>query len=254
MLIVIDAGNSDTVFGLVQEDKLVQTFRVPSLKEESFAYFDHCVRTLFFENQWPLVGIQQVILSSVVPPLTPIFQQISRQTFGINPILVDADVFPQLQVSIDDPSEIGSDLIANAVAAFGKYKRNCVVIDFGTALTFTVVSETGKILGVSIAPGLKTAVKALFTNTAQLPEVPLVLPKSVIGTNTIHSIQAGILWGYEGLVRSMIRKIRRELGGDCVALATGGLSSIISTLHGEFIEVNINLTLEGMIEIAKAHR
>jgi type III pantothenate kinase len=108
------------------------------------------------------------------------------------------------------------------------------------------VSEDGKVLGVSIAPGLRTAVKALFSNTAQLPEVPLELPHSVLGKNSVHAIQSGILWGYEGLVKNMIHKIRAELGGDCIAIATGGLSSIISTLNGEFVEVNRELTLEGL--------
>ena len=178
--------------------------------------------------------------------MTGIFKEMSQNLFNIEAIVVNAHIFPKISISIDNPNEIGSDLVANAVAAFTKYHRNCVVVDFGTALTFTVVSGEGKILGVSIAPGLRTAVKALFSNTAQLPDVPLKLPESAIGKNTVHAIQAGILWGYEGLVRSMISKIRAELGGDCIAIATGGLSSILTTLEGEFIEVNRELTLNGL--------
>jgi type III pantothenate kinase len=185
-------------------------------------------------------------LSSVVPDLTPTLTTVLTDVVGKTPIVVRHDSHPEVSVQIDKPIEIGSDLYANAVAAFCKYRRNAVIVDFGTALTFTTVSAEGEILGVAIAPGLKTAVKALFSNTAQLPEVPLQLPQSALGKNTAHAIQAGILLGYESLVRGMITRIRRELDGDCIALATGGLSSIIDTLHGEFVEINRNLTLEGL--------
>lgn len=254
MILLLDVGNTDATCGLATTEHIVDVFRIPSLREATPGYYESQLRSQLLEKSVAPEQIVQVVLSSVVPSITPFFRQAVQTIFHLEPIIVDATIFSGLSIQIDDPSEIGSDLIANAVAAFHKYQRNCMVIDFGTALTFTVVSGEGKIMGVSIVPGLRTAVKALFANTAQLPEVPLALPSSVIGTNTIHSIQAGILWGYEGLVRSMIRKIRREMGGDCIAIATGGLSSIISTLHGEFVEVNVNLTLEGLLEIGRAHR
>ncbi len=246
LLLVIDVGNTDAVFGLFDGEKLLHNFRIKSLKDENYVYFEYRFRQYFLENNLRFADITKVVLSSVVPPLTPIFKSLVSNLFGLEAIVVNAHIFPSIEVSIDNPDEIGSDLVANAVAAYTKYKRNCVVVDFGTALTFTVISEEGKVLGVSIAPGLRTAVKALFSNTAQLPEVPLVLPTSVLGKNSVHAIQSGILWGYEGLVKNMIHKIRAELGGDCIAIATGGLSSIISTLNGEFVEVNRELTLEGL--------
>jgi type III pantothenate kinase len=246
LLLVIDVGNTDAVFGLFDGEKLLYNFRIKSLKDENYVYFEYRFRQYFLENNLRFSAINKVVLSSVVPPLTPIFRTLIRNLFGIEAIVVNAHIFPKIEVSIDNPDEIGSDLVANAVAAYMKYRRNCVVVDFGTALTFTVVSEEGKVLGVSIAPGLRTAVKALFSNTAQLPDVPLELPSSVLGKNSVHAIQSGILWGYEGLVKNMIQKIRAELGGDCIAIATGGLSSIISTLKDEFVEVNRELTLEGL--------
>lgn len=250
---MIDVGNTDAVFGIFEDKKLLHQFRIKSLKDENYVFFEYRFRQYFLENTLRFADISQVVLSSVVPPLTPIFKLLVNNMFGLEPLMVNPYIFPSLEISIDNPNEIGSDLVANAVAAYTKYKRNCVVVDFGTALTFTIVSARGKVLGVSIAPGLRTAVKALFANTAQLPDVPLELPLSVIGKNTVHSIQAGILWGYEGLVRNMIHKIRAELNGDCIAIATGGLSSIISTLHGEFVEVNRELTLEGLRIIGEAH-
>ena len=245
-LLVIDVGNTDATFGIFDGENLLNNFRIKSLKDENYVYFEYRFRHYFLENNLRFANIAKVVLSSVVPSLTPVFKSLIQNLFGINPIIVNAYIFPTLTVSIDNPDEIGSDLVANAVAAFTKYGRNCVVVDFGTALTFTVVSAEGKVLGVSIAPGLRTAVKALFSNTSQLPEVPLELPMSVLGKNSVHAIQSGILWGYEGLVKNMIQKVRAELGGDCIAIATGGLSSIISTLKDEFVEVNRELTLEGL--------
>ncbi|AEI48519.1 type III pantothenate kinase [Runella slithyformis] len=246
MLLAVDTGNTDTVFGIWQNEEWTHIFRTRSLPDESPNYFESKLRLHFLEADLALSEVIITVLSSVVPPLTPILRTMLTNLFGEPPVVVGPDSYPGLKVEIDHPHEIGSDLVANAVAAFTKYNRNAVVVDFGTALTFTTVSADGRILGVAIAPGLKTAVKALFSNTAQLPEVPLQLPESAIGKNTTHAIQAGILLGYESLVRGMVTRIRRELDGDCIALATGGLSSIIDTLHGEFVEVNRSLTLDGL--------
>jgi len=254
MLLAVDVGNTDTVFGFYsyQSESWIAPLRTRSLAEEPAAHYENKLRLHLLEAAIALNDIETLVLSCVVPALLPTLRIMLTRLFGKTPTVVGPDVYPHLTVQIDHPHEIGSDLVANAVAAFVKYGRNAVIVDFGTALTFTTVSADGKILGVAIAPGLKTAVKALFANTAQLPEVPLVLPESAIGKNTTHAIQAGILMGYEGLVRGMITRIRRELDGDCVALATGGLSSIIETLNGEFVEINKNLTLEGLKFIGEA--
>ena len=151
-----------------------------------------------------------------------------------------------------NPYEIGSDLVANAVAAHTLFHSNCVVVDFGTALTFTTISEKGKILGVAIAPGLKTAIRALSQNTAKLFDVPLVMPQSALGKNTVHAIQAGILLGYEGLVKSMVERISLELNDPNLAsVATGGLASIITPQSGTFTTIEPNLTLDGLRLVAE---
>ncbi len=246
MLLAVDTGNTDTVFGLFDKSTLLHQWRVRSLAQESAAQYEARLRLYFLEANLSLDDVKTVVLSSVVPDLTPILRSMLGGLFGKEPLVVGPDLYPGLEIAIDHPHEIGADLIANAVAVHARYRRNCVVVDFGTALTFTTVSERGQILGVAILPGLKTAVKALFANTAQLPEVPLVLPTSAIGKNTVHAIQAGILLGYEGLVKSMIRRICTELHEDCIAVATGGLSSILDTLRGEFVEIDRNLTLDGL--------
>lgn len=246
MILAVDAGNTDTVFGLFDDQTRLFVWRTRSLINESLPHYESWLRLNFLEAGIALNRVEVTVISSVVPDLTPILRTVLSGLFGQEPVVVGPEIYPGLTVAIDHPYEIGADLVANSVAAFERYKQNCVIVDFGTALTFTTVSATGELMGVAILPGLKTAVKALFANTAQLPEVPLVLPKSAIGKNTVHSIQAGILLGYEGLVKSMIRRIREELGGDCIAVATGGLSSIIETLREEFTEIDPNLTLGGL--------
>jgi type III pantothenate kinase len=253
MLLAIDIGNTDTVFGIWQKNQWTHTFRMRSLEEQPAAYYENQLKLQFLEAGLGFKTTHITVLSSVVPSLTPVIQSVIENLTGKSPIVVKYNTFPAVTVAIDHAHEIGSDLVANAVAAYVKYRRNIVIVDFGTALTFTTVSAAGEILGVAIAPGLKTAVKALFSNTAQLPEVPLKLPDSAIGKNTAHAIQAGILLGYESLVRGMITRIRKELDGDCIAIATGGLSSIIGTLEGEFVEINRQLTLEGLRVMGEYH-
>lgn len=160
--------------------------------------------------------------------------------------MLGPSLYDKLPLEVLNPFEIGSDLVANATAAYFKLKQTCIVVDFGTALTFTTVSGEGKILGVSIVPGLRTAVRALSQNTAKLFDVPLEMPRSALGQNTVTAIQSGIVIGYEGLVKSVVQAIRHELKVDCPAIATGGLSFVITSLRGFFQIVDPQLTLDGL--------
>jgi type III pantothenate kinase len=254
MLLAVDVGNTDTVFGLYQSGDWDYIWRTRSLVQENEIHYESKLRLHFLEAGLWFGDVETVVLSSVVPALTPAILKMLRALFGEDIIVVGPDIYPGLSIAIDHPHEIGADLIANAVAVMNRYHENCVIVDFGTALTFTTVSKDRKILGVAILPGLVTAVKALFANTAQLPEVPLELPTSAIGKNTTEAIQAGILLGYEGLVKSLLHRIRTELGGECIAVATGGLSSIIETLKDEFVEIDRKLTLDGLRVIGESIR
>ncbi|MEO6286579.1 MAG: type III pantothenate kinase [Dyadobacter sp.] len=254
MLLAVDVGNTDTVFGLYQSGDWDYIWRTRSLVQENEIHYESKLRLHFLEAGLWFGDVETVVLSSVVPALTPAILKMLRTLFGEDVIVVGPDIYPGLSIAIEHPHEIGADLIANAVAVMNRYHENCVIVDFGTALTFTTVSKDRKILGVAILPGLVTAVKALFANTAQLPEVPLKLPTSAIGKNTTEAIQAGILLGYEGLVKSLLQRIRTELGGECIAVATGGLSSIIETLKDEFVEIDRKLTLDGLRVIGESIR
>lgn len=254
--LIVDIGNTDAVFGLYDQADWQHIWRTPVGKpvqagphlqpDEQAESYEGRLRLWLLEADVPLNAIRTTVISSVIPDLTPTMRTMLGKLFGMEPIVVGSAVYPLLPLEILRPHEIGADLVANALAAFTRYHRNCVVVDFGTALTFTTVSGEGKILGVAIAPGLKTAIRSLFVNTAQLPDVPIEVPLSALGLSTTHAIQAGVVLGYEGLVRSLIDRIRAELGGDCMAIATGGLSGRIPSLHSAFAEVVPSLTLDGV--------
>lgn len=246
MLLAIDIGNTDVVFGIHNQQEWIHQFRIPSDSSRRSSDFEAKLRLFFLENNLKISEINRSIISCVVPDLKHVLKETVQEMLGLDPIIIGPEIYDQLKMEILSPYEIGTDLVCNATYSYYTYKKTCLIVDFGTALTFTVVTGEGKILGVSIAPGLKTAVKSLFSNTAQLPEVPLVMPESAIGKNTVHAIQAGILWGYVGMVREMIMQIKKEVGQDCLVLATGGLSSILTPLRDEFDEVDKLLTLNGL--------
>lgn len=246
MQIIVDIGNTDAVFGLYDQTTWQYIWRTPARTDEPAESYERRLRLWLLEADIPLSAVQTTILSSVVPDLTPTLRAMLTELFGYQPVVVGPGVYPLLPIEVLRPHEIGTDLVANALAAYTRYKRSCVVVDFGTALTFTTVSGEGKILGVAIAPGLKTAIRSLFTNTAQLPEVPIEVPESVLGTSTTHAIQAGVVLGYEGLVRTLVGRIQTELNGDCIAVATGGLSGRIPSLRDVFADIVPSLTLEGI--------
>ncbi len=246
MLLAIDIGNTDIVFGIHDYSSWIHQFRISSSLSHRSSDYEAQLRIRFLENSLKISDINKAIISCVVPDQRAILKEMVQQMFGLDPLMVGVEMYDKLKMQIPSPYEIGTDLVCNAVYAYYTHKRNCIIVDFGTALTYTVVSKKGEIIGVSIAPGLKTAVKSLFSNTAQLPEVPLEMPSSAIGKNTVHAIQAGILWGYVGMVREMIAQIKKEVGQDCMVLATGGLSSILTPLQDEFNEVDKALTLNGL--------
>lgn len=251
MILVLDIGNSDITLGLYQQSKLQHIWRIPSASERPELFYGIKIRDCFLEAGLAIDDVEKIVLSSVVPNLTGKIINVTVSLFQQSPVVLGPDVYSKLPIEVLNPYEIGSDLVANAVAAHNLFSKNCVVVDFGTALTFTTISGEGKILGVAIAPGLKTAIRALSQNTAKLFEVPLEQPKSALGKNTVHAIQAGILIGYEGLVKSMLERIKLELNDPGIGtVATGGLSSIITPPYGTYTLVEPNLTLDGLYLIA----
>lgn len=260
MILVFDIGNSDITIGLWDGSQWRHTWRVPSRTHQPELFYGVKIRDYFFEAGLPVTSVHKIVLSSVVPTLTEKIQKVIRTLFEKDPLVLGPSVYENLPIEVLNPYEIGSDLVANAMGAYMKLKQTCIVADFGTALTFTTISagralpnvasaKSGKILGVSIVPGLRTAIKALSQNTAKLFDVPLETPTSALGKSTITAIQSGLVIGYDGLVRNMITAIRKELNEECPAIATGGLSFVITSLKGFFASIEPNLTLDGLREI-----
>jgi type III pantothenate kinase len=246
MLLACDIGNSDITIGLWNGSAWQNNWRIPSRVDQPELFYGVKVRDYFFEAGVSVDQVSTIVLSSVVPGLTEKIKNIIKTLFGKEAIVLGPVLYEKLPIGVLNPYEIGSDLVANAMSAFMKLKQTCIVVDFGTALTFTTISKEGKILGVSIVPGLRTAVKSLSQNTAKLFDVPLEMPKSALGRSTVTAIQSGIVIGYEGLVKNIVNAIRAELNEECPAIATGGLSFVISSLKGFFQSVDPQLTLDGL--------
>ncbi len=247
MLLAVDIGNSNVVIGGWKGERWNPLWRLATQRtEDALLFYESSIQDLLLENGLRPNHISSMVLSSVVPELTPVMGRLLTSLFNRQPLLVDNTLLPRLQIQVDNPNEIGADLLANAVAAYHTYRRDLIIVDFGTALTFTTVNSKGKVLGVSIAPGLKTAMQSLFANTAQLPEVPLEVPSSALGRNTQHAIQSGVLLGYIGLVRHLLNEIKREAGPGFSAIATGGLVQVLHPLHEAFLDIAPTLTLDGL--------
>jgi type III pantothenate kinase len=251
MLLAVDIGNSDITLGLWKDQEWKFVWRIATRPDLPELYYGIKIRDYFFESGTEVNQVRIVVVSSVVPGLTDKIKNVVRTLFEKEPILLGPKMYDQLPLGILNPYEIGSDLVSNAAAAYFEHKRTCIVVDFGTALTFTTISGEGIILGVSIAPGLKTAIKSLSQNTAKLFDVPLETPPSSLGKNTVTAIQSGIMIGYEGLVRNVVAKIREELNTECVIIATGGLSSKIVSLNDLFHFIEPHLTLDGLRRIGE---
>ncbi|MCI4670752.1 MAG: type III pantothenate kinase [Bacteroidia bacterium] len=248
MILAIDIGNSDIVWGIYRAGQWLPEWRHPS---SDYLKVEETLKKKIEETEVDFSQLSRVVLSSVVPGITPFMLDVIRRYTQRDPLLMGPDLYQQMELEIDNPWEIGSDLVANALAGYELTKDYCVVIDFGTALTFTCVSDTGYVLGVSIAPGLKTAMNALFYNTAQLPQVPLEIPPNSLGKNTAHALQSGIMLGYVGLVKELLARFREDIGHDFKVLATGGLARFMTPLHSYFDMMDPMLTLDGLRLVAE---
>jgi type III pantothenate kinase len=245
MELIIDVGNSNIVIAIYQNgwDKV---FRYETKDNQPQIYYERGLAEILLEWGISSSQINYAIISSVVPELNEKIRSAVQSVLRKEPHLINPDILEKLPIHIPHINEIGSDLVANAFAAVIKYNRPSIVVDFGTALTFTVVHPELGIQGVSIAPGVKTAFSSLFTNTAQLPQVPLDRPESAIGKNTIHALQAGIIIGYEGLVMHLLEKIKAELQEPYIVIGTGGLSESLKSITCHFDYVDKMHTLEGI--------
>ena len=258
MLLVLDVGNTNTVLGLYKPshetasapprfDQMVAHWRVGTIRSSTADEYGVLFRNLFEMQEIDATAVKAVVIASVVPPLDSILREVSERYFQTKPLFIEPGVKTGMPVLVDNPGEVGADRIVNGVAAFERYGGPCIVVDFGTATTFDVISERGEYLGGVIAPGVGISAEALFVRTARLPKVDIRRPARVIGTNTVSHIQSGLFYGYIGLTDGLIERIIEELGGQKPkVVSTGGLATLIASGSRYIGIIDEMLTLDGM--------
>lgn len=261
MLLCVNIGNSNIAIGISAGQEWLSHWRLRTVGARTSDEYEMLIRPFLQRDGIPVEKIEAMAVASVVPELVDTFTRLSNQLLGKDPFFVHSGVDTGLDISIDNSRELGADLVANAVAGYRlvndlkpnielkQGKKGAIIVDFGTALTFTMVSHDARILGVAIAPGLNGALKALAGDTAQLPHVKLEAPSRVIGTNTIESIQSGVVFGFTGLVESMVERVKSEMDGETGVVATGGLHHVIDDISSCFDHREPWLHLKGIREV-----
>lgn len=254
MLLCFDIGNTNIKAAVFDGDIITHEWRISTDSKRTGDEYFSIIRTLARDVPISLSDLDAAVVSSVVPALIGPFVIVAQHLTGKKPVIIGPDMYSRLPVKVPESAvhEIGTDLLCDAVEAWSRYRSACIVADFGTALSFTAVDAEANIAGIAIAPGIGTALKSLFTNTAQLPSVPLEIPPSSLGTNTTESIQSGILFGYKGLVEGMIAQMKEDLSRQTgvkkeliKTIATGGLNSMLQPISSIFDDIDKELTLHG---------
>jgi type III pantothenate kinase len=247
MLLTVDLGNTNIVFGLYEQTELKHTFRVATVRGRTEDEYGALLFQLLALRSLSPSSVSAAILASVVPQLTDVMTQALRRTFARDPLVVGGPGLKTgISVHYDNPRDVGADRIVNAVAAFERFHQGAVIVDFGTATTFDCVSPKGEYLGGVIVPGVQVSLDALLQRAAKIGPVELVAPPQVVGKNTPHAVQSGLVHGYAALVDGLLERIQDELGFDCKVLATGGLAGLIAPHTRRVRDVDPHLTLEGL--------
>ncbi|HOK06526.1 MAG TPA: type III pantothenate kinase [Syntrophales bacterium] len=255
MLLVVDVGNTNTVLGLYDGERLLHDWRIRTVVDHTVDEYGMLIYNLYKSSK---IGasrkVSAIIISCVVPPMLNILEPLCERYFHIKPLIVGPGIKTGMPIYYDNPKEVGADRIVNAVAAYEKYRRDLIIVDFGTATTFDYVSPRGEYMGGCIAPGIMIASEALFERAAKLPRVEFSKPRSVIAKDTVSSMQAGIMYGYAGLVDGIVGRMKAEAGGEPKVVATGGLARIVAPETKTIEIVDEMLTLEGLRIIYQRNR
>lgn len=248
MLLVIDIGNTHTVVGMYEQGaaECPHHWRCASDRQKTEDEYAVMLRDMLATAGLQFAEIDAVAISSTVPPLVDVWQKLCRKYLQVKPLVISIDINTGLRICLDNPREIGPDRIVNSVAGRTKYGNSLIVIDLGTATTFDCVSAAGEFLGGVIAPGLAVSADALCNSTARLPRVEFDVPERALATNTVQALQSGLVYGFAGLLDGIVRRLKREMGGEVKVIATGGLSATIARAAETVDIVDSMLTLDGL--------
>jgi len=246
MLLALDAGNTNITIGVFTGRKLTHRWRLRTVHEQTEDEWGILFRNLFALDKLSLAKVEGVIISSVVPPLDPTLERMSRHYFRQAPLFITHRTKTGLRLLYDNPREVGADRVVNAVAAYNKYGGPCVVVDLGTAITFDIVSRKAEYLGGIICAGVSISIDALYARTAKLPKVDFRAPEKVIGSNTVGSIQSGLYYGAIGMIDGILERLIGEMGKGTKTIATGGQAALITQGSRYLKSVDEDLTLEGL--------
>jgi len=246
MLLAIDVGNTNTVLGVFSGDRLVGDWRVRTERERTSDEIGVLLSQLFAASPVPLGAVDGVIISSVVPPLNSTLADFCTKYLSLTPLFVGPGMKTGMPILYDNPKEVGADRIVNAVAAYEKYRRAMIIVDFGTATTFDYISPRGEYMGGCIAPGIMISSEALFEKASKLPRVELCKPSLIITKDTVSGMQAGIMYGYAGLVDGIVERMKAESASKPLVVATGGLANLIAKEAKQIDVVDEMLTIEGL--------
>jgi len=246
MLLAMDVGNTNTVIGVFDGRQLLEHWRLETDARRTYDEYGIQLRQLFSWGGIDSTAVRAVIISSVVPPLQFSLERMSERYFKVKALFVGPGIKTGMPILADNPREVGADRIVNAVAAYDKHQCGLIVVDFGTATTFDVVSPKGEYLGGAICPGIAISMEALFENASKLPRVEFAKPPHIVGRNTIHSIQSGLMFGYVGLVDGICERMKKDLAFPVRVIATGGLATMIAEESKAIGEVDEFLTLQGL--------
>ncbi|MCM3703930.1 type III pantothenate kinase [Paenibacillus macerans] len=246
MFLVVDVGNTNIVLGIYKGRELLHHFRIGTNRQSTVDEYGVLIYNLFQMSRIQVQDIEGVIISSVVPPLMHVLEELCEKYLRRKPLVVGPGIKSGLNLRYENPREVGADRIVNAVAAIEQYGGPLVVVDFGTATTFDCIDAQGNYLGGAIVPGIGIATEALYQRASKLPRIELEKPKKVIGRNTVNAMQAGIIFGYAGQVDGIVERIAAEMGVKPKVVATGGLAELIASETRSIEEVNPRLTLEGL--------